>query len=65
MAEQSQIKIDLVKLTDGRRLLRLTEPQSGLTLEKVLAPELPVVRQQRQLVQLFESTLAQAALAVG
>jgi hypothetical protein len=44
-----QIKIQLVKLTDGGRLLRLSDMNTGLCLEQRLAPELPVIRQQARL----------------
>ena len=65
MDEHSPIQIDLVKLTDGGRLLRLTEEQSGLAIEKRLDPNQPVVRQKRRLLGVFEAALAQAALSVA
>jgi hypothetical protein len=65
MVERSQIQIDLVKLTDGGRLLRLTESHSGLTLEKMLDPDRPVLRQKQRLIRLFEATLERAELTVG
>jgi len=34
MVEREKIQIDLIKLVGGERLLRLTEPQSGLALER-------------------------------
>jgi len=39
MVGRSKIQIDLIKLAGGERLLRLTEPQSGLSLEKKLDPQ--------------------------
>ena len=38
MVDRDKIQFDLIKLLNGERILRLTEPQSGLALEKKLAP---------------------------
>ena len=38
MVDRDKIQFDLIKLAGGGRILRLTEPQSGLALEKKLAP---------------------------
>ncbi len=65
MDERNNIQMDLVKLADGGRLLRLTEPQSGLALEKVLDPRQPVVRQKERLMGVFEAALARAALSAA
>ena len=65
MVDRSQIQIDLVKLADGGRLLRLTEAQSGLALEKLLDPRQPVVRQKERLLGVFEAALAQAELSLA
>jgi hypothetical protein len=46
----------------GERILRLTEPQSGLSLEKKLASADAVVRQKEKLLGIFEAALAQAEL---
>ena len=40
--DRDNIQIDLVKLVGGERLLRLTETQFGLSLEKKLDPQQPV-----------------------
>ena len=56
------IQMDLIKLIDGKRLLRLTEPQSGLTLEKTLDPKQSILRQKNQLFSVFEAALARAEL---
>lgn len=58
-----QIEIQLVKLTDGGRLLRLSERTSGLCLEKRLAAEQPIVRQKARLLQEFEQLLSRELLA--
>jgi hypothetical protein len=62
MVDRDKIQFDLVKLLDGGRLLRLTEPQSGLTLEKKLTPTDAVVRQKEKLLRAFEAALARAEL---
>jgi hypothetical protein len=41
----------------------LTEPESGLALEKKLDPQKPVARQKETLLGVFEAALAKAALA--
>jgi hypothetical protein len=60
MPERSQIQIDLVKLAGGGRLLRLSEAQSGLALEKKLDPKEPVLSQKKKLLGAFEAALARA-----
>jgi len=62
MKPRPEIQIDLVKLVGGGRLLRLTEPQSGLSLEKKLGPKDAVVRQKEKLLSAFETVLANAEL---
>jgi hypothetical protein len=63
MVDRNNIRIDLIKLASGERLLRLTEPQSGLSLEKKLDPKQPVVRQKERLLGVFEAALTKAELA--
>jgi hypothetical protein len=65
MIERGQIQIDLIKLVNGERLLRLTEPQSGLSLEKKLDARQPVVRQKERLLAVFEAALARAELSAA
>ena len=65
MIERSTIQIDLIKLVSGERLLRLTEPQSGLSLEKKLDAKQPVVRQKERLLGVFEAALARAELSAA
>jgi hypothetical protein len=60
MAGHDKIQFDLVKLLSGERILRLTDPQSGLSLEKKLGPSEAVVRQKGRLLAIFEAALAQA-----
>ncbi len=59
-----QIEIQLVKLTDGGRLLRLSEKASGLCLEKRLVAQQPVVRQKARLLREFEQLLSRELQAV-
>ena len=63
MFERRKIQIDLIKLTNGERLLRLTEPHSGLALERKLDPKQPVVRQKDRLFAVFEAALAREELS--
>ncbi len=65
MIDRSKIQIDLIKLVSGERLLRLTETQSGLSLEKKLDATQPVVRQKEQLLGVFEAALARAELSAA
>ena len=65
MALRDKIQVELIKLIDGERLLRLTEPQSGLSLEKKLDPKQPVVRQKERLLGVFEAALARAELSAA
>ena len=51
------IEMLLLKLADGARILRLSEPASGLCLEKRLDPGQPVVRQKERWKQAFLAML--------
>lgn len=62
-AENTQITLLLLK--DGSRLLRLSEPETGLALERVLNPDRPVLRQKQQLKALFESMIQRAEVLVA
>jgi hypothetical protein len=62
MIDPEKIQMELIKLKGGERLLRLTEPQSGLSLERKLNPERSVADQKRQLLSVFEAALEQAEL---
>jgi len=65
MNNRKRIEVDLVKLADGGRLLRLTEPDSGFSLEKRLDPRQPVLRQKQRVLAVFEAALAQSRLATA
>ncbi|MGH8629439.1 MAG: hypothetical protein ACREU7_01570 [Burkholderiales bacterium] len=51
------IELLLLKLTDGARVLRLSEPKSGLCLEKRLDPGQSVARQKERWQQVFKTML--------
>jgi hypothetical protein len=65
MVNRDKIQFDLIKLASGERILRLTEPRSGLSLEKKLTPTDAVVPQKERLVRVFEAALAKAELAAA
>jgi hypothetical protein len=65
MIDRKNIQIDLIKLVGGERLLRLTEPQTGLSLEKKLDMRKPVASQKEKLISVFEAALARAELATA
>jgi len=60
MPHHKTVQFDLVKLLNGERILRLTDPHSGLSLEKKLKPAEAVVPQKKRLIQVFEAALARA-----
>ena len=60
MFDRGKVQIDLIKLAEGGRLLRVTEPQSGLSLERKVDNKRPIHDQKRQLIEIFEATLARA-----
>jgi hypothetical protein len=51
------IEMLLLKLKDGARILRLSDPESGLCLEKRLDPTQPVARQKERWVHAFTAML--------
>ena len=55
----------LLKLTDGARVLRLSEPESGLCLEKRLDPKQSVVRQKQRWMTAFRAMLQRELGAAG
>jgi hypothetical protein len=65
MVDRDKIQFDLIKLANGERILRLTEPKSRLSLEKKLAPADAVVRQKEKLLSAFEAALARAELSAA
>jgi hypothetical protein len=68
MANRDKIQFDLIKLVNGDRILRLSDPQSGLSLEKKLSSTDEVARlkkKQKKLLQAFEAALDRAELAAA
>jgi hypothetical protein len=65
MVDRENIQIDLIRLVDGGRLLRLTEPKSGLVLEKKLDARKPIAGQKEKLFRVFEAAIARAELAAA
>lgn len=63
--DADKIQITLIMLKNGSRLLRLTEPETGLALERTLNPERPLVSQKQQLKSLFESMLQRAYIVLA
>jgi hypothetical protein len=51
------VQMLLLKLADGSRLLRLSEQESGLCLEKRLDSSEPVFVQKKRWTQVFEAML--------
>ena len=58
-----EIQIDLVKLADGTRLLRLADAASRLCLEKRLDPSASVHRQKQHWLHVFRDLLSREATA--
>jgi len=59
------IELLSLKLADGGRILRWSEPQSGLCLEKRLDPREPVVRQKQRWQNVFLAMLERELGATG
>jgi hypothetical protein len=59
MKNRQQIKVQLVKLAGGQRLLSVTDRDSRLSLEKKLDPNQPVVAQRQLLLNVFAYVLTQ------
>ena len=57
------IHIQLITLTSGGRLLRIEDPETGLSVDRKLDHEKPLVAQKARLARLFEEMLC-AELAV-
>ena len=51
------VELLLLKLADGGRVLRFSDPQSGLSLEKRLESQESVARQKRRWMQAFLALL--------
>ena len=51
------VEVLMLKLVDGGRILRFSEPQSGLSLEKRLDPKESVANQKQRWLKAFVSVL--------
>jgi len=51
-------KIELLKLSDGSRLIRVNDPATATTLERRLDPTKPVAKQKNAVVDALRSVLA-------
>jgi hypothetical protein len=60
MKRAKKIDIELVKLTNGVRLMRLTSQSSTLALEQQLDQEQAVSTQKKLLLSLFKAVLKQS-----
>lgn len=63
MAASDDLQVDLIKLADGARLLRFTDAQSGVSVERKLDAARSVAEQKRQLAEVFQAAVARAKLA--
>lgn len=61
----NNIQIILLRLKNGSRLLRLTEPETGLALERALNPSRPVLQQKQQFKAMFEAMIQHSEVLVG
>lgn len=59
------VELLLLKLADGGRILRLSEPHSGLCLEKRLDSQESVARQKERWKQVFVAMLERELGAAG
>jgi hypothetical protein len=64
MVNLEKVQLDLLKLVNGERLLRLTDPWSGVSLEKKLIASDAVVRQKEWQLRVFEAALGAGSGAV-
>jgi hypothetical protein len=54
---KAEIELLMLKLVDGARILRLSDPASGLCLEKRLDSKIPVAQQTQHWKRAFQSFL--------
>ena len=62
MDHADKIQTELVRLVNGKRVLRLSYPPLALALEKKVDPKLSVANQKKRLFGIFEAALVQAEL---
>lgn len=62
--QTDNIQIALLRLKDGARLLRLSEPETGLTLVRAMNPNRPLLRQKETLRARFDFILQRAEILI-
>jgi hypothetical protein len=60
MSRPEDIEIELIRLAGGDSVLRLTDPASGLCLQRILDRQKAVVAQKNNLMSVFQAALARA-----
>lgn len=63
MIEEKNVRVELVKLADGARLLRFTDAISGVSVERKLDVTRSVDEQKQKLREVFEAAVKRAQLA--
>lgn len=53
----TNIRIQLLTLVHGERLIRLEDDVTGLSVERKVRPEKPLVAQKANLMELFEAMI--------
>lgn len=53
----ANIRIQLLTLAQGERLIRLEDDATGLSVERKVHPEKPLVAQKASLLKIFEAVL--------
>src|SRR4029077_21136101 len=64
VAHRNTIQIELIKLATGARLLRLTEPKSGLALGRKLDPKVQVSAQKEALAKVYQAASKQGTASI-
>ena len=64
MVDRDKIQFDLIKLLNGERILRLTEPQSGLALDRSW-PRRTRSPAKEKLLSAFQAALARMELSAA
>ena len=49
------VRIQMIQLSDGQKLMRIEDDATGLSVEKKLSREAPVAAQKARLLRLFEA----------
>jgi hypothetical protein len=65
MSTSRDVRIELIKLRSGERVIRLSEQHLGLSLEKILNSGKPVVRQKNELMSVFQAALERLELTAA